>query len=238
MTWTCAPGRKTYIVSALLVPGKMTKFLRFKNPISIVNKIAGSCLVWNSTKIKQKNYTLAIGWSRCQDFIRMLLAEQWFPGKTMCAFTLFFRAPNDLVNFLFAPFESSFTLLPLIKIQLVLIYVIELFLQSLYLSLLYKPVHKKWKYCSRYTKNVHVVFKFHTDLATIYNIQNNDFPSLILHCDDLFTVIIWFCVVVLCSSIAVSKLEPDLRKSLQEKFGDSLPRVFYNKGLWWMLAGY
>ncbi|XP_030842117.1 sideroflexin-2 [Strongylocentrotus purpuratus] len=33
------------------------------------------------------------------------------------------------------------------------------------------------------------------------------------------------------STIAVSKLEPDTRKAIQDKYGDSLPYVFYNKGL-------
>lgn len=33
------------------------------------------------------------------------------------------------------------------------------------------------------------------------------------------------------STIAVSKLEPEVRKSVEEKYGDSLPYVFYNKGL-------
>ena len=49
-----------------------------------------------SGQIKHTNYKFLIGWSRWQDFKRMLLAERWFPGKMMHAFTSFCRASNDL----------------------------------------------------------------------------------------------------------------------------------------------
>ena len=48
-------------------------------------------------QIKHTN-KLAIGSSRCPDFKRMHLVERWVPGKTMLAFALFCRTPNDYVN--------------------------------------------------------------------------------------------------------------------------------------------
>lgn len=36
---------------------------------------------------------------------------------------------------------------------------------------------------------------------------------------------------VLYSSIAVSKLEPELRDSIQSKYGDAVQLVYFNKGL-------
>lgn len=38
---------------------------------------------------------------------------------------------------------------------------------------------------------------------------------------------------VLSSSIPVSKLEPELRDSIQSKYGDAVKLVYFNKGLWW-----
>lgn len=34
------------------------------------------------------------------------------------------------------------------------------------------------------------------------------------------------------SSMAVSKLEPELRDSIRSQYGDSIQRVYFNKGLW------
>ena len=105
-TWTLAPSRKTDNVNALLVPGKrawMIKLSWFKNPISIVNKIAGydiwrQNLAWYEiSTIKRTNDKLATGWIRCKDFKCMRLAEQWVPGKTMHAFTSFCQAHNDKI---------------------------------------------------------------------------------------------------------------------------------------------
>lgn len=36
---------------------------------------------------------------------------------------------------------------------------------------------------------------------------------------------------VCCSSIAVSKLEPELRDSIKSQYGDAVQRVYFNKGL-------
>ena len=46
--------------------------------------------------IKHTNDKLVIGWSRCQDFKCMRLAQQWAPGKTTQAFLSSCRAPNDM----------------------------------------------------------------------------------------------------------------------------------------------
>lgn len=35
-----------------------------------------------------------------------------------------------------------------------------------------------------------------------------------------------------CSSMAVSKLEPELRDSIRSQYGDSIQHVYFNKGLW------
>lgn len=35
-----------------------------------------------------------------------------------------------------------------------------------------------------------------------------------------------------CSSMAVSKLEPELRDSIMSQYGDSVRHVYFNKGLW------
>lgn len=35
-----------------------------------------------------------------------------------------------------------------------------------------------------------------------------------------------------CSSMAVSKLEPELRDSIRSQYGDSIRHVYFNKGLW------
>lgn len=38
---------------------------------------------------------------------------------------------------------------------------------------------------------------------------------------------------VFYSSIAMSKLEPELRDSVRSKYGDAVQLVYFNKGLWW-----
>ena len=73
----------------------------FKSPISIENKIANMIfediflLGMKFQQIKHTNDELVIGWSRCQDFKRMHLAERWVPGKTLCVFTSFW-VPNNI----------------------------------------------------------------------------------------------------------------------------------------------
>lgn len=37
--------------------------------------------------------------------------------------------------------------------------------------------------------------------------------------------------VLCCSSMAVSKLEPELRDSIVSQYGDAVQRVYFNKGL-------
>ena len=103
----CSPSRKTDNVNALVVPSRrmwMINLPWFKNPISIINKIGGGAIwrqnlaLYEILTIKHVNDKLAIGWStcRCQDFKHMHVAELRVPGKTMCAFTLFCWAPDEL----------------------------------------------------------------------------------------------------------------------------------------------
>ena len=44
-------------------------------------------------------------------------------------------------------------------------------------------------------------------------------------------VCVCVCVFFVYSSIAVSKLEPDLRESIASKYGDKIQCVYFNKGL-------
>lgn len=39
-----------------------------------------------------------------------------------------------------------------------------------------------------------------------------------------------------CSSMAVSKLEPELRDSIVSQYGDAVQRVYFNKGLWGLIG--
>ena len=100
-TWMRACGRKTDNVNPLLVPGRrawMINVPELKNPISIVNKIAGyniwrQNLAWYEI-LTNKTCKWSIG---DPDFKCTCLAERWVPGKMMCAFTSWFCRASDKI---------------------------------------------------------------------------------------------------------------------------------------------
>ena len=128
--WIRAPGQENWQCEHLLVPGRrawMIKLPGFKNPISIVNKIAGydiwrQILAWYEIWTNKTNYELAKGWSRCPDISNACiwqLMKSWQNG-CMCSHrsaqhsTIYLESGNKTFTCInkqlekFKPFQINF----------------------------------------------------------------------------------------------------------------------------------